>query len=113
MIPSKRRPSVKDVTVGNLGRVRLKGSALTALRRQCFTRDGWKCTTIDICGSIVPCACGRSVSWASGHMAHIVSRGAGGSDVIENVYTMSGECHGKSHNCGGKPLPRKPFIAGE
>jgi hypothetical protein len=98
--------TIRSGIPGKLGRIRLKGEALAALRRQCFTRDGWKCTKIDN-GKIIPCPCGRSVSWASGHMAHIVSRGAGGSDVIENVHTMTGECHMLSHNAGGKPVPAK------
>jgi 5-methylcytosine-specific restriction endonuclease McrA len=103
----KRKPRTGDVTVGKTGRIRLRGEALEALRRDCFTRDGWRCTQIDPEGRIVPCACGRTVSWVTGHMAHIVSRGAGGSDVIDNVHTMTQECHGKSHNCAGKPLPAK------
>jgi hypothetical protein len=82
---------------GKLGRIRLKGKALERLRRDCFERDGWKCT----------CGCERGVSWATGHMAHIQSRGAGGSDMLENVRTMTGECHAISHNCGGKPVPSK------
>ena len=82
---------------GKLGRIRLKGEALAALRRECFTRDGWCCVL-----------CGAPVSWASGHMMHRKSRGAGGSDVIDNVDTGCGNCHQKSHNCGGQPLPRRP-----
>ena len=99
--------TIRSGVAGKLGRIRLKGEALAALRRECFTRDGWKCTRFDRdSGAIVPCPCSRSVSWASGHMAHIVSRGAGGSDVIENVHTMAGECHMLEH-AGGKPVPAK------
>lgn len=89
----KRKP---DLTIGNLGIVRLKGQALADLRRQRFVLDGWRC--ID---------CGTGVSWASGHLAHVKSRGAGGSDTIENTRTKCAECHMKEHNCGGKPLPKK------
>lgn len=79
---------------GHLGRIRLKGTALAKLRRQCFVRDGWRCVT-----------CGRTVSWASGHMAHVVSRGAGGSDILSNVLTKCGDCHnGEEHN--PKSIPR-------
>ncbi len=38
-------------------------------------------------------------------MAHIKSRGAGGSDVIENVKTKCHECHMREH--------QKPSTAGE
>ena len=86
---------IRSGVVGKTGRLRLKGEALAALRRECFTRDGWKCVL-----------CGRSVSWASGHMMHRQSRGAGGSDVIGNVDTGCMECHMREH-AGGKPVPRK------
>ena len=89
--------TIRSGVPGKLGRIRLKGPALATLRRQCFERDFWHCTV-----------CHTPVSWASGHMAHIVSRGAGGSDIVSNVTTKCAECHMKEHNCGGKPLPRKP-----
>lgn len=88
--------TIRSGVPGKLGRIRLKGAALERLRRECFARDGWRCVI-----------CGRGVGWVSGHMMHIKSRGAGGSDVIENVVTGCWECHGKSHNAGGKPLPSK------
>lgn len=81
---------------GKLGRIRLKGAALARLRRECFERDRWSCVD-----------CGRMVNWDTGHMAHIKSRGAGGSDIIANVQTMCSWCHQKSHNCGGHPVPPK------
>jgi hypothetical protein len=92
--PIKRTKRRQEVTVGKLGRVRLTCNALEALRRECFERDHYTCT----------CGCGQRVTWETGDMAHIVSRGAGGSDVIDNVTTMTHDCHMKSHNCGGKPL---------
>ncbi len=80
---------------GKLGRIRLKGDALAALRRECFTRDNWRCVD-----------CGKPVSWVSGHMAHIQSRGAGGSDVIDNVLTKCADCHWKEHNPKAVPSKR-------
>ena len=78
---------IRSGVVGKTGRVRLRGDALAALRRQCFVRDGWACTV---------CLC--PISWASGHMAHIKSRGAGGSDVLTNLVTKCGDCHRAEHN---------------
>ncbi len=89
--------TIRSGVAGKTGRIRLKGEALAMLRRACFTRDGWRCV-----------ACFRRVSWASGQMAHIKSRGSGGSDALENVQTMCAEHHALSHNCNGEPLPRKP-----
>jgi len=85
--PQESGMTIRSGVVGHLGRIRLKGEALAALRRECFTRDGWACVE-----------CGKRVSWASGHMAHTVSRGAGGSDVLENVLTKCEEHHRQEHN---------------
>ena len=62
--------------------VRLKGPDMAMLRRRCFDRDGWRCTV-----------CNERVSWTSGHMAHIVSRGRGGPDTLENVKTKCATHH--------------------
>jgi 5-methylcytosine-specific restriction endonuclease McrA len=75
------------------GIIRLKGPAMAILRRRVFVRDRWCCQ-----------ACGMSCSWVTGHLAHIVSRGAGGPDTPENTRLLCGECHMKEHNCGGRPL---------
>lgn len=87
---------------GKLGRIRLKGPALTALRLECFERDGYRCHC-----KHPETGCGAACSWEWDDMAHIVPRGRGGSDVIENVVTMKHEHHMATHNCGGKPLPSK------
>ena len=77
---------------GKLGRIRLKGKALEELRRSVFVRDGWKCSN-----------CWKPCSWTSGHLAHIQSRGAGGSDTEANVRLLCGDCHRAEH---GNPLPK-------
>jgi hypothetical protein len=78
-----------SVTIGKLGIIRLDGEDLTRLRLDCFERDHNRCSE-----------CDRRVSryapeWADhrAHMAHIVSRGAGGSDTLENVRTLCREHH--------------------
>ena len=73
---------IRSGVPGKLGIIRLKGPALAALRRARFTMDRWKCVE-----------CGRPVSWASGHLAHVVGRGAGGSDTMENTRTKCDDCH--------------------
>ena len=83
---------IRSGVVGKTGRLRLKGQALEDLRRRVFTRDGWMC-----------CECGRVCSWTSGHLAHIQSRGAGGSDTEENTRLLCGDCHRAEH---GNPLPK-------
>lgn len=82
--------------------VRLKREELQALRIARFMLDGGRCVD---CHTFV---------WLDAplenplrmHLAHEVSRGAGGSDTIENTRTKCGRCHGREHN-GGKPCPPK------
>ena len=88
---------------GKYGRVRRKGTDMEDLRRDCFNRDGGRCTD-----------CGVTVfdglpDWhhRKAHMAHVVSRGRGGSDAIENVHTLCGACHLVEEHQGGKVVRRK------
>jgi predicted restriction endonuclease len=87
------------VRVGKLGIIRLTGDDLTALRRECFERDKYRCV---VCGHAVRWESGY---WESGHMAHIIGRGRGGSDVIENVLTKCSGHHWEEHH--PKAVPRK------
>ena len=91
--------------------VRLKGKAKTQLRRDCFERDSYRCQHMVSYGTFMgPCA--RAVTWesghqGSGHMAHIKSLGANGSDTLDNVTTRCAEHHlVDMHN--PKSVPKKP-----
>lgn len=95
---------------------RLKGNALAALRAQCFERDGYLCQHILKVVRVAPewvevKRCRKRVTWGTGHMAHIVSRGRGGKDELSNVTTKCAACHiGIEHSygpSGQKPCPRK------
>ena len=98
---------------------RLNGADMEALRRACFERDGYQCQQVlrkwptpgfeaDLVSVF---RCWKSVTWESGHMAHIVSRGRGGKDELSNVTTKCAECHiGIEHSygpSGQKPVPPK------
>lgn len=79
------------------GTIRLSGRELENLRLACLQRDKGKCRE---CGARV------SDSLPAWHplkydMAHIRSRGAGGSDELGNVKTNCHECHMKAHS--GQP----------
>ena len=84
------------------GRVRLTGENLKELRRACYDRDQGYC-----------CECFNPVSdnlpeWHPNryHMAHLKSRGAGGSDSLDNVRTLCASCHMKEHaGRGGRKGP--------
>lgn len=100
--PRRRQRSGR---VGKMGIVRLYGKALKALRRECFIRDDFKC---------VDCHCtvawdeheARDLGLRVGEMSHVKGKRNHG-DTLDNVVTRCREDHQKSHNCGGKPLPRK------
>lgn len=71
-----------SIKVGKLGIVRLKGPHMHALRTDVFERDNYTCQN-----------CGAGVLWNTGHLAHIKSRGAGGSDTRENTRILCQGCH--------------------
>lgn len=91
-----------SIHVGHLGIVRLTGRHLEDLRRQCYDRDRHLCTWP---------GCGRWLRWERGHedsmhMAHILGRGAGGSDVLSNVRSRCFDHHMVSEH-HPKSVPRK------
>ena len=87
-----------QVRVGKLGIVRLSGKAMRQLREDVYVRDKGMCQ----------CGCGRVAYFQARFegdphaydMAHIVSRGAGGSDVMSNLKTMRHMCHMNEHAKG-------------
>jgi 5-methylcytosine-specific restriction endonuclease McrA len=89
--------TIRSGVVGKTGRLRLKGKAMDALRWRVFQRDRWQCQE-----------CGRECSWEAGHLAHIKSRGAGGSDTEENTRLLCMACHQAEHH--PKAVPRKPYA---
>lgn len=96
----------KRPKVGKLGITRLEGGDLKALREECYTRDKGKCVE---CGKPLRFEAGY---WDSMHMAHIIGRGAGGSDVIQNVEARCLEHHLVTlHN--PKSVPPKIPVATE
>jgi hypothetical protein len=92
--PRKRKPRSGNVTVGKTGRIRLRRKALEALRMARFEYDGFRCQWK---------GCGVKVCWDgpnAGHLAHIQSRGAGGSDTMENTRTLCEVHHRLEHQKG-------------
>jgi hypothetical protein len=93
-VSAKRRK--RSGQPGKLGIVRLYGSDLTGLRRECFERDGYRCQRI-LHDLGFPRRCLKKVRWESGHpdsghMAHVRNKRMYG-DVIDNVSTNCDECH--------------------
>ena len=91
----RARRSKPEVRIGkHTGKVRLTGRALELLRHACWGRDHLRCKE-----------CGLETYWKprwegdplAYDMAHVVSRGAGGSDTLENVRTLCHRCHMREH----------------
>lgn len=74
--------------------IRLKGKKLRKLRQDCYDRAMGLCEAENDKGH----RCRKAAPWSGGvfvrgHMAHIKSRGAGGSDTLDNVLWKCPECH--------------------
>lgn len=79
LCPKRNKPQVR---IGKVtGKVRLSGAALEALRERRYRMDGGRCTWKG-CGELLPL---YGSIFRRAHLAHILSRGAGGSDTIENT----------------------------
>jgi 5-methylcytosine-specific restriction endonuclease McrA len=91
------------IKTGKLGIVRCTGKDLADLRLACWERDKGRCQE---CGEALyyqPRFGGDPLGY---DMAHIKSRGAGGSDVLENVRCLCHQCHMLEHS-GKLPKQRK------
>lgn len=78
------------------GNVRLQAKELGELRKAVLKRDKMRCQE---CGEAVS---DRYPAWhpRKAEMAHIRSRGAGGSDNLANLKLLCHECHQRQHNQG-------------
>jgi HNH endonuclease len=104
---SKKRRKRSGIP-GKLGIVRLFGLDLEALHDEVFDRDEDHC---QMCGIWVRREAGH---WDSGHMAHIVGKGASGSDVISNVRVLCMSCHlVDCHNPKSVPSKHTGLIQSE
>jgi 5-methylcytosine-specific restriction endonuclease McrA len=72
--------------------IRLKGAAYKELRRQAWKRAGGFCERCGRCASLYN-PNGDFDLWICGHLSHIKSRGAGGSDTLGNVEWLCPKCH--------------------
>lgn len=95
-----RRRKSRKTQVGKTGRIRLGPQDMSNLRWRVFARANGDCEL-----RLSP-RCWGTAGWDYGHLAHIQSKGACGSDVESNVRWSCMECHSWQHN-GGKPCPPK------
>ena len=93
---------------------RLDADGMTKLRMQRFGMDDFRCQHVTSHG-LAFVKCMAQVTWLTGHLAHIKSRGAGGHDTIENTYTCCAEHHMTFHRNGPsieKPCKKKEIDNG-
>ena len=112
---ARKRPNPKrdkPRRVGN-GRTRLRGEAMTDLRRQAFERSGGKCEFGIPGASLLFNRCNRPITWKSMELSHD-RHGPNKSDTLATVKAVCHECHQiGTHNpksCkrrAGKPMSKK------
>lgn len=86
------------------GRIRLDAEGMKELRVAVYERAR------GLCEMKIKHVCEVYAGWVSGHLAHIKSRGSGGSDELGNVLWACAPCHMASHNCNNKPCPPKVTL---
>lgn len=88
------------------GKIRLNGREMAQLRQDCFVRSRGFCEN-----SIDGKRCLTRVNWVTGHLAHIQSRGRGGSDSKENCLFVCVPCHKADTLNRQKLQPHSDWIA--
>jgi hypothetical protein len=74
-------------------RIRATPSEMHELRSQAFARSGGQCECLKVQGG----QCGKQVNWFNGDAHHIVKRGQGGSDEIDNLLYCFRDHHERIH----------------
>ena len=89
--PAKPKPRQhKESAPWRRPKIRLNGFEMKKLRQDAFARSQGRCeNSIDEERT----RCGAKINWMEFHLAHIVSRGRGGSDILENVLASCQKCH--------------------
>jgi cytochrome c553 len=89
-------------------KIRLNGSEMLDLRQDAFARSGERCeNSVTEDGT----RCPVRINWMSFHLAHLVSRGRGGSDELANVLAACQRCHDADTHNRRKLRPHKDWIA--
>lgn len=79
-----------EVTPYFKSKVRLKGIDMTLLRDMAFKRDKYKCQAESLARGIK--------CYASLELDHIIPKGRGGNDTLDNVWALCTKCHKVKHS---------------
>jgi hypothetical protein len=69
-------------------KIRLDGREMAELRQNAFARSQGYCEN-----SVKGLRCSARIFWMTGQLAHLTSRGQGGSDEMKNVLFVCEKCH--------------------
>ena len=89
--------TIRSGVPGKTGRIRLKGEALNKLRYDCWLKHNESCQK---CSERIYYTARFAGDPQAYDMAHKVSRGAGGSDTLDNVKALCHRCHMREHTEG-------------
>jgi len=104
--PLKPKPrKVKVSAPWRAPKIRLDAEGMKQLRQSAFFRSKGQCEN-EVDGK----RCPKRISWGTFQLAHLISRGRGGSDVLVNVLAVDQECHAAEHRRGRKLKPHQDFI---
>jgi len=84
--PKRKRPRLNAPWRPQL--IRLDAAGMAQLRLAAFGRSQGFCEMAD---------CQKRVKWETGELDHIIARGRGGSDTLENVRFVCRTCHRRRH----------------
>jgi hypothetical protein len=107
--PLRAKPKVhKESAPWRRPRIRLNGKEMGILRQNVCYRAQGQCEN-----SVTEQQerCPARINWITGELAHIVSRGRGGSDTMENCLFVCRECHFNDTRNRKKLVPHCDWIA--
>ena len=99
----------KDSAPWRRKKVRLNGSEMKELRQNAFYRASGQCENAPF-GDAQKSRCPVRIYWTNFHLAHIESRGRGGSDTLENVLACCPDCHFEDTRNRRKLVPHGDWI---
>jgi len=92
-------------------KIRLSGSEMGKLRQDVFVRSEGQCeNSFAARAPLSSKRCATKIFWGTFHLAHIISRGRGGSDTPENVLATCPDCHELDTKNIHKLVPHSDWI---
>jgi 5-methylcytosine-specific restriction endonuclease McrA len=103
--PLKKKPRQhRESAPWRAPKVRLSGPEMRNLRRSAFMRSAGRCENAPSDER-----CPKFISWWTGELAHMIDRGKGGSDSIDNVLFTCQRCHDDHTSNRQKLQPHKEW----